>query len=90
MGLYIEVQGPDETTPLSTPVTGDRQRRAHLFDRGIALEEEISILPALTPIPIRTGQCWLLEGRVHEIVSIGPDYVESLEWTPSDPLLSPG
>ena len=90
MGLFIEVQGLDDTSPPSTQVTGDRARRVHLFDRGVSLEEEISDLPALTPIPIRIGQCWLLGGLVHEIVSIGPDYVESLEWTPADPLLSPG
>ena len=89
-GLFIEVQGPVDTSPPSTQVTGDRLRRVHLFDKGVSLEEEISDLPTLTPIPIRVGQCWLLNGLVQEIISVGLDHVETLQWTPADPFLSPG
>ncbi len=64
MGVQIVIQGPPAPGPSSELITGDRERRVNLADRGIALVGEESNDQSLLPVQVRVGQCWARSMRV--------------------------
>jgi hypothetical protein len=62
--------GTEEGWELASPLEQDREAREELNTRGIVLRSE---LETDGQIPMRVGQCWLVEGVITEILGFRTD-----------------
>ena len=90
MGLVITVQGPPSINGQSDLIEGDILRRMDLYSRGISLTGEESLDPEPTDIQLRAGQCWLVKGKVLEVLGFDHEKADYLEWTPAGSTLFTG
>ncbi len=84
MGLAIRV-GDDahDCRPQAADQTDDLDTRCSLNRRGIVLRSELSDGGSS---PLRNGQCWLLDGKIIEILAFNGEDLEVMEWTLKRPL----